>query len=417
MSSLNPADLLSQLGTDPYPAYAWLRSQPGPFFYESEQTWLVSRYEHVAFVLRDSRFSKQLPADDRSPLASTMLFQDPPNHRRLRETVASAFTPQRIANLTATITRVADRLIDNFEDRKEIDFIRDFANPLPVALIADMLGVSSESTHLIHAWTDSIVKAGVPSVTDINVLQAGGEAIAAMAGFFSDLVADQRSFPSDTLLADLLKSDIDPSYGRLTDQEIVGTCMLLMIAGHETTVNLLGNGLYLLLTHPEQMSLIKQNPSLINTAIEEILRFESPVQRGTYRCAKETVELGGSLITAGTVVGALIGSANRDENIFQNASKFDIKRDPNPHLGFGQGTHFCLGSSLAREEAAIAFNRLFKRLPNIQLQLSSQRRPSLPRRILARIKHAYTQPKVNKQNSIWISNTIVRGLNSLPVTC
>jgi cytochrome P450 len=237
-----------------------------------------------------------------------------------------------------------------------------------------------------------------------------------MGQFFSDLITDSFSLARNNLLSALVRPEAELPHGPLTDSELAATCMLLMIAGHETTVNLLGNGLYLLLSHPEQLSLLRDNDSLMSNAIEEILRFESPVQRGTYRCTKESVEVGGILIPAGSTVTALIGSANRDPEIFDNPDTFDILRNPNPHLGFGQGIHFCLGASLARQEASIAFTRLLARLPNLRLQDHQRLHISKRRRLFntfaGRLPNLFAQsPCVDR----WGDNTIVRGLTSLPI--
>lgn len=391
--------------SDPYPVYAGLQSLPGPTFHEPERTWLVSRYEQVALVLKDPRFSKELPATDRSPLSATMLFRDPPEHRRLRGAVAAAFTPQRIRGLTAHIEKVADRLIDSFEDRRRIDFIADFATPFPVAVISEMLGVSEADGAPMCRWTAALVAAGAPGVTDPDVLRAGGEAVAAMAGFFTGRIRDERADPGDTLLSALIAGQGDDG---LDDGELLGTCMLLMIAGHETTVNLLGNGLHLLLSHPDQLESLKREPSLMASAIEEMLRFESPVQRGTYRRTLEAVGIGGTTIPAGALVGALIGAANRDPEVFASPDRFDIRRRPNPHLAFGNGIHYCIGAELARLEAAIAFRRLLERAPNLRPSVTRPARRRWWDRLFGR-----SRPEIPR--SPWIPSTIVRGLTSLLV--
>lgn len=385
---------------DPYPAYVRLRSSPGPTFHEPEQTWLVSRYDQVAVVLKNPRFSKELPPTDRSPLSATMLFRDPPAHRRLRDAVAAAFTPQRVRSLAAHIEKVADRLIDSFESCRRIDFIADFATPLPVALIAEMLGVAESDGPRMCAWTAALVAAGAAGVTDPEVLRAGAEAVAAMATFFAERLRDERANPGDTLLASLLAAEGD---AKLTDEELLGTCMLLMIAGHETTVNLLGNGLHLLFAHPEQMEVLKREPAVMPSAVEEMLRFESPVQRGTYRRTTEPIEIGGTTIPAGALVGALIGAANRDPDVFPDSDRFDIRRTPNPHLAFGHGIHYCIGAELARQEAGIAFTRLFARLPHLRPGKAA------PGRWWAAWRGR------QKASPRWIPSTVVRGLRELPI--
>ena len=401
---------------NPYPAYAWLRSQSGPYFHQPEDTWLVSCYEQVSFVLRDSRFSKQLPSDDRSPLSSTMLFQDPPNHRRLRDAVSIAFSAQGPLDVQSMISCASDHLLDRIATESSIDFIQDFASPLPIAIITALLGIEADIIDHIHQWTNALLRAGVPGENNLEILRAGAEAVQAMGEFFSTLIKDSSSLTKSKLLSALIRPEEDLPHGPLTDSELIGTCMLLMIAGHETTVNLLGNGLYLLLTHPDQLALLRDDSTLMPNAIEEILRFESPVQRGTYRCAKEAVEVGNVLIPAGAMVAAMIGAANRDPDVFEDPEVFNILRTPNPHLGFGQGIHYCLGASIARQEAAIALQRLFARFPNICLVQPQQSQISRRRRLLNTLTRR--SPGLFAKTPsypCWERNTIVRGLTSLPI--
>lgn len=401
---------------NPYPAYAWLRSRTGPYFHEPEQTWLVSRYDQVAFVLRDSRFSKELPKEDQSPLSNTMLFQDPPNHRRLRDAVAQAFAAQSPKRLQNAIYSAADGLIDRIESQSSVDFIQQYASPLPIAVMAEMLGITSDFFQRIHDWTEALVRAGVPGEKNPKVLLAGSEAVQAMGQFFSSLTTENSSVENNNLLSALVHPTVDLPHGPLTNSELAGTCMLLMIAGHETTVNLLGNCLYLLLSHPAQLSYIEADPGMLLNAIEETLRFESPVQRGTYRCTKEPVRIGDVMIPACSNVTALIGAANRDPDIFDHPDTFDITRKSIPHLGFGQGVHFCLGASLAREEASIALTRLFMRLPSLRLQEHAPCQLSRRRRVFntitGRLPNLFAQKRFQP---CWDPNTIVRGLTSLPV--
>lgn len=404
------------LPQNPYLGYSWLRSQPNPYFHESEQTWLVSRYEQVAFVLRDPRFSKELPAEDQSPLSSTMLFQDPPNHRRLRDVVVQAFTALSSQNIQHAISIAAERLINQLENQSSMDFIKQFASPFPIAIMADLLGIEPEFNQRIHDWTEALVKAGVPGENNPEVLMAGSKSVQEMGQFFSIHVADHSSMKKDNLMSALKQPSCSLPHGRLSHSELAGTCMLLMIAGHETTVNLLGNGLYLLLTHSEQLLRLREDPTLMPDAIEEVLRYESPVQRGTYRCTKEPVKVGEVIIPAGANVTALIGAANRDPAIFNDPESFLITRKPNPHLGFGQGIHFCLGASLAREEASIAFRQLFSRLSNLRLKdmpkSKTSKRQRLFNALTGRLPNLFAQAALVPR---WDSNTIVRGLKSLPI--
>lgn len=398
---LDPAFL-----ADPYPTYARLRERPGPTHSEAERTWLVARHDQATIVLKDPRFSKALPPEDPSPLSNSMLFRDPPDHRRLREAVGGAFTPRRIRSLTERIAAVADRLIDSFAGRRRIDFITEFAMPLPVSLIAGMLGVPDGHAQRMCDWTRALVRAGSSVGNDPALMTEAGAAVAAMSAFFAERVADERARPGDTLLAELIAAT--PGGRPLGPEELLGTCLLLMIAGHETTVNLLGNGLWLLLTHPGQLEPLRREPGLMASAIEEMLRYESPVQRGTYRRTIEPVEIGGTVIPAGERVAALIGAANRDPAVFADPELFDIRRNPNPHLAFGHGIHYCLGAALARDEAAIAFSKLFTRLPGLRLATEPPAGPAWLRWLRG--------PQAGKPATpSWIPSTMVRGMHALPV--
>lgn len=394
---------------DPYPTYRRLLSRPGPTWSEAERTWLVARHDQATVVLKDPRFSKALPPEDASPLSNTMLFRDPPDHRRLRETVGAAFTPRRIRSLTERIGTVADRLIDSFEGRRRVDFIAEFAMPLPVSLIAGMLGVPGGHARQMCDWTRALVRAGSVVENEPAVMQEAGAAVAAMSAFFSERIADERARPGDTLLAELIAAT--PGGRPLTAEELLGTCMLIMIAGHETTVNLLGNGLRLLLTHPGELESLRREPGLMPSAIEEMLRFESPVQRGTFRRTVEPVELGGTVIPAGERVAAIIGAANRDPAVFADPDRFDIRRQPNPHLAFGHGIHYCLGAALARDEAAVAFSKLLTRLPGLRLAPAASAASAGPRWLRwlrGPLADSLATPS-------WIQSTMVRGMHELPV--
>jgi cytochrome P450 len=267
-----------------------------------------------------------------------------------------------------------------------MEFMSDFALPLPVIVIAELLGVPPEDQSTFHAWSNKFI-------TSIDAVRASEDsrkesqqAVASLAGYFADLIRLRREQPRGDLISALIQAR--DSQDRLSEDELIAMCMLLLIAGHETTVNLLGNGLLTLLNHPEQLFRLKGDPGLLPSAIEEMLRFESPVQRATFRITKEAIEIGGTTIEKNQQISAVIGAANRDPDQFLHAEEFDIARQPNRHLAFGLGIHFCLGAPLARTEARIGFERLLEQFPDLHLASETPR---------------------------WNPNTFFRGLTILPV--
>jgi cytochrome P450 len=396
---------------DPYPTYARLRASEGPTYSEAEATWLVTRYDDVEMVLKDPRFSKRLPEQGATPLSKTMLFQDPPEHKRLRGLAGDTFTPSRVRGLEEQITSAADALLDANVDAGRMDFIADFAMPLVVSVIARMLGVPPEDGARLHQWSAALITAAGPPGSDTKAQENQAEAIAAMSAYFSALVADQSVRPSDNLLGGMIK--LHQQHDRMTREELVGTCMLLMIAGHETTVNLLGNGLYTLLRHPLEFRRLKADPGLISSAVDEMLRVESPVQRGTFRVTTKAVQIGPALIEQGSLVAAIIGAANRDPSVFPDPDRFDIARDPNPHLAFGNGIHYCMGSSLARTQARIGFSRLFSRLPALRLAVPAETERVRPvQKFLSGIRRRGNAISA-LETPRWRHSKIVRGLTTL----
>ena len=377
---------------DPYPTYRRLRAADTPVWFPFAGTedgmWLFARYEQVSALLKEARISKDISSImspvNVGPVERTMLFKDPPDHTRLRSLTNQSFTPARIKQMEPGIVEIVDHLIDRMLVKEDIDFVSDFALPLPVIVIAEMLGIPKEDRDTFRIWSNHIVQAADSIQPSSDAIAGQEEAISALAAYFTDLIQKRREYPKDDILSDLIQ--VRDSGDRLTEEELLGTCMLLLIAGHETTVNLLGNGMLTLLRFPEQMSIIRQNSEWIPSAIEEALRFESPVQRATYRFTREAFAFGGIELEKGQTVSAMIGSANRDEEHFPNPDQFDVTRNPNRHLGFGQGIHFCLGAALARTEARIGFTQILTRIPNI--------RPVL-------------------EKAEWVSNSLFRGLKRL----
>jgi cytochrome P450 len=295
----------------------------------------------------------------------------------------------------------ADALIDRIAGRGTGDFIADFALPFPLTVICEMLGVPPADRALLRAWSSGFI---VEETDDpASRARAQTEAVAGLGNYFSDLLARRRRDPGSDILSEMIR----PHAGepRLTDSELAGNCILLMVAGHETTVNLLGNGLLLLLRRPEDLARLRGDPSLWPGAIAEMLRFEAPVQRSTFRLTTSPIELGGEMLPAGAQVTALIGAANRDPAVFADPDRFDITRRPNQHLSFGAGPHHCLGAALGRLEARIGFTRLLERLP--RLRLAGGAKPGL----FGRPAGSPTAPTP----PAWRANAVIRGLRRLDV--
>jgi cytochrome P450 len=358
---------------DPYPFYRQLREAGAPVWLPhnapSGGMWLFTRYDDVLFILKDTHTFKddraRTPPEGLTPLSEAMLDRDPPDHTRLRRLANQAFTPQRVKDLEPRIAQVSQELVERIRVRGEADFIADFALPLPVIVIAELLGVPAADHDRFGVWSNRVMASGDAVVGTEESLQQGMEAMVALAGYLAELIRQRRQQPREDLISALVTAR--DAGDRLSEEELLGTCVLLLIAGHETTVNLLGNGLLTLLRHPEQLALLKEHPESIPSAVEEMLRYESPIQRATPRFAAQPFELAGQRIEQGQQVSAVIGAANRDPAHFPDPDRFDITRNPNRHLSFGHGIHFCLGAPLARVEARIAFGQILESLPDIRL--------------------------------------------------
>jgi pimeloyl-[acyl-carrier protein] synthase len=380
---------------NPYAAFEQLRRAGGPVFMPHRGAtggmWLVTRYDDVAFVLKDAQTSKNArryaPEPGEPAVAPDMLGSDPPDHTRLRGLANRAFTPQRVRELEPRILQIADELIDRLAAEPQADCIAGFALPLPVLVIAELLGVPAEDRQTFGAWSAAFI-AGVDAFGSAEAAKASDQALLSLQQYFVNLIARRRAEPGPDLLSALIA--VRDSHDRLSEGELISMCILLLVAGYHTTVNLLGNGLLALLRHPDQLARLRANPALMPSAVEEMLRYESPVQRATFRIAIAPVEVAGQVIEPGQQISAVIAAANRDPEHFAEPERFDIGRSPNRHLSFGLGIHFCLGAPLARTEARLGLGRLLERLPNLRLA-----EPSAP--------------------PDWRANTMFRGLRSLPV--
>jgi hypothetical protein len=371
--------MLGQARSDPYPLYKRLRENDPVHRSRAIFGWILFRHADCVELLRDPRFS----ADDRNFIGYTrqraieiagglhnrneanepvMLRRDPPDHTRLRSLVNKAFTPRAVDRLRGRIEELADQLISEIGKRKELDLIADFAVPLPVTVIADMLGIPSKDQALFKRWSDHLVGFLDPQASPgARVLRRTADEF---FEYMSGIAAERRRQPADDPMTALVQAE--ERGDRLSEQELHGTLALLLAAGNETTTNLIGNGMLALLRHPQQLERLRQDPGLVDTAVEEMLRWDSPVQF-TMRIPMRDIELHGHRLRKGEAVVAVLGSANRDAQVFERADTFDIGRRENPHISFGHGIHFCLGAQLARLEARVAFRELLRRLPDMRL--------------------------------------------------
>ncbi len=376
---LNP--MTDEFIQDPYPFYQRMREQDPVFWGDKSKQWLLTRWDDCNSVIRDISFGKKFQPAQRSwftkmlkpehfPLlgASThfMLRQDPPDHTRLRGLVNKAFTPKMIEQLRPHIETISNRLIDQVASVGEMNLMTEFAFPLPVTVISEMLGVPPQDLHKIKNWSTPITFAfDLGGGMDLGKLLAANKAIGEFIEYLRPIANDRRKNPKDDLISALVQAEEEGN--KLTEDELLANCVLLLLAGHETTVNLIGNGVHALLSHPDQLALLKEKPELMPQAVDEILRWNSSVQL-VRRVVMEDTELRGKKLKKGDLMVLFVGAANRDPEMFSDPDKFDITRKDSKYLSFGAGIHHCLGWSLAKTEGEIAFATLLKRLPNLKLK-------------------------------------------------
>ncbi|MBO1511210.1 cytochrome P450 [Metabacillus bambusae] len=357
----------------PYSFYEEIRSMhpvyKGSFF--KYPGWYVTGYQEALTILKDNRFQTRILIPETTKMyealkniqSHMMLFKSPPDHGRLRKLVSHTFTPTRIEKYRPFIEKIAINLWNNLKNKKKIDVISDFAFPFASLVIAKIIGVPDNDKHIFREWALNLIQS-IDLTRSRRSIVDGNNTTLEMLSYFKDLIKKRRQSPQNDLISELLLQEKEK---KLTEEELLGTSVLLVIAGHETTVNLVSNSLYCFLTNPNECHKLIENPSLIESAIEECLRYESPSQM-IARIASEDVELNKVQIKKGDHVYVLIGAANRDSKQFSNADVFDITRNPNPHLAFGSGIHFCLGSALARLEAQIAIQTILQNEVNIHLE-------------------------------------------------
>ncbi|MGM1049543.1 MAG: cytochrome P450 family protein [Bacillota bacterium] len=386
-ASESPKNLFTNEFTqNPYPVYEKLRkSDPllNLMFPDGSYGWLVSSYEDAVAVLKDPRFIKDITKiygnEYASVFTSNMLFSDPPDHKRLRGLVQKGFTPQIIAGMRDHIQDIADELLDAVSSQDSMNLIDDYAFLLPIIVISELLGVPLEDRDKFRIWSNSIIGASNQE-TGEEVNQHMNEFVQYLGEWFANV----RENPGDDMISQLIISEEQGD--RLSEEELYGVVTLMIIAGHETTVNLIGNGVLALLEHPEQRKLLQEQPDLIHGAIEEMLRYNGPVEFSTSRWATEDFEFRGQMMKRGDLVIVALDSANRDPEQFNDPDTFDITRNKSKHLAFGKGIHLCLGAPLARLEGEIAINTLLRRFPNIELRSDIQELEWRPGMIVRGVK-------------------------------
>ncbi len=382
---------------NPYPYYAKLRAlnkpvwvpQPTEMPSSSKGIWFFSRYEDAVAIFKQStsisnNIFKVLPKSDTNPFFMHVLNSDGADHTRLHRLVNRFFTTKYIKNIEPHIEAVIKNLIDAIEKKETVDLISDFAEKIPFGVIANLIGIPVADMEKIREWTIDISDGLDTILINEDRLKKREEALFNFVNYLRQLVKKEDEIDSKSLLYSLIQAEKE---GHLEKDELLGMVGFFLVSGHETTISLIGNGLWLLLSHPEQWQLLHNDPEMIPSAIEEILRFESPLQRSSFRIVEKAVEINGTKLEPGEQISVLIAAANHDENIFEHAEKFDIQRDPNPHLAFGLGVHNCIGRHLARVEARIAFEKIIEHFPSMHLQ--------------------NMKPK-------WKKNTLSRGLIELP---
>ncbi|MFM9105340.1 MAG: cytochrome P450 [Chloroflexota bacterium] len=389
---------------DPYPVYARFREEAPVHFSEANGGWMLFRYDDVHATLRDparfssrGRFSAALRRIDPGTRARIgpltdhftvgMLANDPPDHTRLRGLVNRAFTPRVVENMRPRIHAIVGDLLDAALPRGEFDLIADFAYPLPATVIAELFGAPAAEQDRFKRWSNDILGFQGTGNPEAGAVLRAQDSLLEMRAFLKDLADHRRAHPGDDLLGLLVAAEA--AGDRLSEQELLTVCVTLLTAGHETTTNLIGNGMRLLLRHPEQLARLREDPGLMASAVEEMLRADSPLQRNPRQAAVD-LDLGGQRIRAGDYVMQVLGSANHDPAAFPAPERFDIGRTPNRHVAFGGGIHFCLGAPLARLEAPIAIGEVLRRAPGLALA-----EPDAPPR--------------------WLRSGLLRGLERLPV--
>ena len=375
-------DLLSpQLRQDPYPIYRDLRSKDPVHRMRLVKAWALTRYEDVERVLRDD---KRFCNGDRvlvKTIPLSLLDMDPPEHTRVRALVSKAFTPRAVGRLQGRIREITDRLLDEVAGRRQFDVIAALGYPLPITVIAEMLGVRSEDMGVFEGWSNTLALSVDPILGGKQV-QAIKRAAEQVYAYFEEIIAERRREPRDDLVTALMMAE--ETGQRLTHEEMLSVMLLILVAGNETTRNLIGNAVLALLRNPAQLQRLREDRELLDPAVDELLRYDSPVQLDG-RAAREDVEIGGKRIRAGDVVIAVLGAANRDPEAFDDPESLDVGRNGNSHLSFGRGVHYCLGGPLAIMEARLALTGLLDRYSSLRLAVEPDYREGVALRGVERL--------------------------------
>lgn len=366
---------------NPYPDFKKVRDEAPLFWSEQGKYWLVTGYPEARSILHDNGFAKGfrpftplqkiiahfVGAEElMNEVSEWVALKNPPEHSRIRSCENKAFTPTTLGRLKPHIQETADKLLDGVQNKGQMELISEYAFVLPVIVIAEMLGVPVQDREKLREWSDILTSLLEPSHTmNPGKMHELLHANKAFKDYLRPLVEERRKNPQQDLISELIKTQAETE--KMTDEELVANCVFMLIAGHETTVKLIGNGVHALLTNPDQLELLKKNPDMTPHAVEEILRYQSPVQI-LRRLPTHDVEIGGHKIEKDALVVIALGACNRDPRVFPDPEKFDITRAEIKHLAFGEGIHFCLGAYLARAEAEIALRTLFNRMPNLSLK-------------------------------------------------
>ena len=374
---------------DPYPVYTQMREQTPIWYHEPTDHWLVSRFADVNALLRDRRFGRTYhhvatdaemgrpeAPDWHGPfwhlIRSGILDMEPPDHTRVRALVSKAFTPRMVEGMRDRIQRLMDGLVDGVEGGGEFDLISTLAEPLPVAVIAELLGVPHQDRILLRPWSADIC--GMYELRPSEeTARTAVRACVEFSDYLRTLSRERRTHPRDDLISAL--AQVLDEGERLTEDELIGTCVLLLNAGHEATVNVTGNGWWSLFRNPDQLARLRDDATLVPRAIEELMRWDTPLQMFE-RWVLEDSDICGAAVPKGAELGLLFGSANRDPAVFDRPDDLDVGRDPNPHVSFGAGVHFCLGAPLARLELETSFSTVLRRLPRLQLVAEPSWKPN-----------------------------------------
>jgi len=367
---------------DPYPLLHRLRQEDPVHWSDAIGGWILTRYDDMVTTFKDtSHYSNEgrlgkavayLPAESRAEFKTfedhydqkSLIHSDPPDHTRFRGLITKAFTPRVVEAMRPRMQEIVNELLDRVQPSGQMDVIQDLAIPLPVTVLSEIMGVPKSDVHLFKGWADDLLAFQGVNKPAVEILRRSQNAIVGIRAYLGELLKEKRRRPGEDLLSQLAAAESEGD--KLSERELLNSCITLLVAGHETTTSLIGNGLYSLLRYSDQWQLLQENPSLLTSAMEEMLRYESPVARQP-RLMKQDAEMGGKQLREGEMVFQMLNAANRDPAYFDDPDRFDIRRERNRHIAFGLGIHFCVGATLARTEGQIVFSTLMERLPNIRL--------------------------------------------------